>query len=516
MENYNKGAIMPEKFSLCVCDKKLGGESAEEFTLPDYRPEIRKLLCVTPAFTPPSVYSAGGRLELGGNVCYLVTYCGEDGGLYSVELTSSYNFDTEVAQDSCVDTSEGVRVLADIEADSVTGRVIAPRKISVRTKMSCGVRAYAPAQLDVCITGLDDESTLRQLMGQADCAEIIKCDKQGIVMTDQVIPQQKEGEMRVIGGNGRVFVGEATAANGCVVCRGELILKLMICREPDGEPECIVRKLPFTQEIEAMGVAPGYECRAWGDCTEVKVSVEDGRLDCEALMTLQAEAQHRVEFNYVKDIYSTAASAEVAHTQKTLTMPLRTANGNFTQSGVFDAAEAGLPAGARIIDADGHAAAHSVTAEGGRCVVTGEVMYNILYSDGNEYGCRELVSPLRYETDISGEVTDGELDASVCMTVFGCRVRMDGERVSVDSEIGVAMRLCRPAQVRMLSEACFAGAPQRRCGDVVVCYPDEGDTLWSVARRYGADARRICANNSLKVTSPDDRASLSGADFLII
>ena len=515
MENYNKGAITPEKFSLCVCEKRLAGESAEEFTLPDYRPEIRKLLCIVPTFAPPSVYSAGGRLELGGNVCYRVTYCGEDGGLYSVDLVTSYNFDTELTQDCCVDTSEGVTVLAEVEADSVTGRVIAPRKINVRTKMSCTTRAYASAQLDVCITGLEDESTLRQLMGRADCARMVRCDKQGIVMTDQVIPQQREGELRFIGGDGRVFVNEATAANGCIMCRGELILKLMLCREPDGEPECIVRKLPFSQEIGAVGVAPGCECRAWGDCTEVKVSVEEGRLDCEALMTLEAEAMRRAEFNYVKDIYSTCASAEVAHSQKTLMQPLRTANGNFTQSGVFDAAEIGLPAGAHIIDVDGHASATSIAAEGGRCVVTGEARYNILYMDGNEYGCRELVSPLRYETDLGGDA-DGQLDGSARMTVCGCRARMDGERVSVDSEICVALRLCRSTGVKMLSEARFSGVELRRSGDVVVCYPDPSDTLWSVARRYCADAQRICANNAVKVAAPDDSASLSGVDFLII
>lgn len=516
MENYNKGAMMPERFSICVCDKVVGSELTEEFTLPDYRPEIRKLLKVIPKLTPPSVYVAGGSLELGGNVCYEVLYCGDDGGLYSVELTSNYSLDAETEQDSCANMSEGICTLADILPDSVTGRVMAPRKIGIRTRLGARVRAYAPAELDVCITGLEDESSLRRLMHRAEYADIIKCDEQGIVMSDEVIPEQRDGELRVIGGDGCVFVSEASAAKDCVMCRGELILKLLVCREPDGEPECITRKLPFTREIAAAGVAPGYECRARGACVGVNVSVGDGRLNCDATMLLEAEAQRRADFGYVKDVYSTAASVETAYTEKTLTYPLRAANGNFTQSGVFDAAEAGLPAGARIIDADGYATARSIAAEGGRCVVMGEVRYNILYSDGGEYGCRELVSPLRYETDLGGDAADGELDAAADMSVFSCRARMDGERISVDSEVGVALRICRPLRVKMLSEACFSPVVEGRGGDVVVCYPDVGDTLWSVARRYRADAERICANNALKTAVPDSRDSLTGAKFLII
>ena len=68
MENYSKGALLPEKFSICVCDRVVGCELNEEFTLPDYRPEIRKLLRVTPTFAPPSVYFGAGRLEFGGGV----------------------------------------------------------------------------------------------------------------------------------------------------------------------------------------------------------------------------------------------------------------------------------------------------------------------------------------------------------------------------------------------------------------------------------------------------------------
>ena len=44
MQNYNKGEFVPEQFRICVCDKKESAELSEEFTWPDYQPEINKLL----------------------------------------------------------------------------------------------------------------------------------------------------------------------------------------------------------------------------------------------------------------------------------------------------------------------------------------------------------------------------------------------------------------------------------------------------------------------------------------
>lgn len=514
MENYSKGALLPEKFSICVCDRVVGCELNEEFTLPDYRPEIRKLLRVTPTFAPASVYFGAGRLEFGGGVSYRVLYCGEDGKLYSVDLPANYSFDTETDEDAGL--LSGVVAMADIAPDSVTGRVIAPRKIAVRTGISAHVRGYADTEAPLVTTGLDDAATQRRLVGTGEYANILRGSLNDIVISDDLIPDSREGEIRVIQGEGSVFVSEATVANGCVMCRGDVMLRLLMCREPGDGVEILTRKLPFAKEIPIAGVAPGWECRAWGDCSAVSTSVGDGRIACDVTLCLEAEAQSKQSFNYTKDIYSTAAETEAVKCEVQLIRPLRAANGNFTQSAVLELGEAGLPAGATIIDTKAAASVQGIESEHSRCVVTGEVRYNILYSDGEGYGCCELASPLRYETDPGQDAPESGIQGDARLTVLSSRARMDGERVSVDCEVGVALRACCADRIKTVSEARFSPVTASGAGDVVVCYPDSGDTLWSVARRYRADAEHICHLNSLKPQTPDCADSLEGARFLIV
>ena len=511
MENYNKGEFVPEQFRICVCDKKESAELSEEFTLPDYRPEINKLLKIDAVLTPPVHYIGLGKIELSGGVCYDVLYCGEDGQLYSSRVTSDYSMSADVKDVTGADMSAGVSVCARVYPESVTGRVTAPRKISVRARLAADVKAYANTRHEESLGGLEDTSTLRRLLRREGYAEVISACDEAVTLGDEIIVEQREGDMRVISANGKVFVSEAMATDNAVMCRGELILGILLCRDGEARAEFISRKLPFTHELPAQSITRDAECCAWGDCQSVNVSVQEGRLGCEAVIALYAEAQSDKTLIYPCDVYSTAAEAAIEYEYKTLTAPIRAANGNFTQSGVFETEQSALPPSAEVICVDGNADITDVTVRGRHCIIMGEVKYDLIYTDGAEFGGAKLSSPWRYEADMPTEADDAAVDATLRVT--SCRARMDGERVSVDSEIAVAWRACRPVRIKMPGEVKFAPVSDARLGELVVCYPASGDTLWSVARRYRADAARICENNALSkgLTEP-----LGGVGYLIV
>lgn len=514
MEKYNKGEFMPGGFRVPVSDRVLTTELSEDFTLPDYQPEIRRLLRIDITLTPHSRYIGANGAEFSGTAHYDVLYAGGDGQLYTSRLSSNYEFEAPFDDDSDADMGENITALADIVPDTVLGRVMAPRKVGIRSRLRSRVRCYAGCRQQEKIMGLDNLTTLRRLTDNAVYANIRHGIEDTIAMSDEVIPEQREGEIRVIGAEGNVFVSEANATNGGVACRGDLILKLMICRDGnDCIPEIIVRKLPFSHEIMIEGVAAGWDSRAWGTCSDITVTVGEGRLLCDANMSLEADAQKAETFEYTKDMYSTAADSNISINERNIPVPLRCMNGNFTQSGVFDAKENNIPAGAHVVDACGNASMNAVSVEKGRCVITGDVKYNILYNDGGEWGSRELTQPLRYEFDIPA----GNPDCSAVLTVTGCRARMDGERIAIDSEIAVAIRAITSQPVKMVDDASFSGTVCPKRGVWTIVYPDDNDTIWGISKKYHTDAEHLMATNAIKpISSPNGAESLSGAKFLII
>ena len=137
-----------------------------------------------------------------------------------------------------------------------------------------------------------------------------------------------------------------------------------------------------------------------------------------------------------------------------------------------------------------------------------------------EYTAAELELPFRYEKDggLTGELREGmvpEFDG--CVKAMSCRARMDGERIGVDAELAVALRVTAPDQLTALSSVTFGEDVTRRRGEYVVCFPAADDTLWSVAKRYHAPLTALSAANGISMPeNPDKPGSLEGAGYLIV
>lgn len=65
-----------------LLDRTTTAEVASDFSLPDYLPEIKRLLRVTATVLPESRYLGASSGEFSGAVEYLVCYSGGDGGLW--------------------------------------------------------------------------------------------------------------------------------------------------------------------------------------------------------------------------------------------------------------------------------------------------------------------------------------------------------------------------------------------------------------------------------------------------
>ena len=63
-----------------------------DFSLPDYQPEIKRLLRIIASPSPPERYVSGGNMDLDGALDYFVLYMGNDAKLYCAPLSSDYGF----------------------------------------------------------------------------------------------------------------------------------------------------------------------------------------------------------------------------------------------------------------------------------------------------------------------------------------------------------------------------------------------------------------------------------------
>lgn len=551
----NEETISPanptRRVRLPLSEKQLRTEVSEDFTLPDYQPEIRRLLRIIATVRPPAKFIGSGNAEFSGNVDYTVLYTGNDGSLASAPLSSEYRFRVPFDADADFDLSDTPTVFCLCRAEAVNGRVTAPRKLTVRCRIASQVRSEATCMIGERYQGeIPPEKEQCRLTDEFESATALYGMEEGISLGEEIIPDSPTDTLRVLSADGRVFVTGAEAGSGKVRCRGDLILTLTTVTEPPEEaspaesllgeaiptestgeaappakptvPELhtVTRKLPFEAEIPVEGADVSCSAAAWGTCTDLSVSVEDGRILADAGITMEALCQKKQQNAYTKDLYADGRTCTVTCTDRKIPVAVATGIGNLSVGGTATLADLGIRPGARVLDVTGNAQVTEITEEKGHPVLGGVCRFQLLTADaGGEIAPAEAEFAFRYVLD--GESVpdglDGGITGDAVAELVTCRARIDGERLAADGEVTVAFRLTGERSVRMPESVRFGERSAVPGGDIRICYPAPGETLWDMAKRYSVPVSVLAEKNELpSACRADDPASLGDNRYLMI
>ena len=512
MERYN-AEITGGYVQIPVCDKTVSTDLSGDFTLPDYQPEIKKLLRVTASVLPPSKYIGGGEAEFAGNIDYYVLYMGSDNDIYCAPLTADYKinlpFDTSELGDNGYLGGFGGNAV--ISADMISGRVTAPRKLSVKCRLKTRAQVFAEMPLEDGF-GADEEG-IQMLNGRATVSRRCWGVGEMLRISDEMICESGECELRVISAEGKTLIGEVTAMNGVVSCRGDIYLKLLLCRDDGGVPYTASRKIQFSQTVAVDGMTSGADASARGTVSEMGITVEDGRIGIDAGVIIEVEGCREDNISYVKDIYSTARRTEGSYKTVTVLSDGEEFSGNFTLSDSLSLDDANIARGSRVIDVCGVVYPEEYIFGPDKCTIHGKAKFSLLLEKDGEYSVSDIEMPFAYRA-----ATSGELDRAMCdAEIISARARVDDERIGIDAEIGINGSAARGENEKMLSEVGFGEEIERDRGQIVICYPSGDDSLWSVAKKYGAPIDSLAEVNSLPRTAESDSAqSLEGVRYLVI
>ena len=502
--NATYGAA-PKRFQMPLCDKILTTEISNDYTLPDYQPEIRRVLRVDASILPPAKYVGGSQAEFNGTVDYHLLYVGQDGCMYSAPLSAEYSFNAPLDISSEFDLNEGVVILADTRDENITTRVSGPRKLTIKCRLCSRVRAYGMMIADERCSGEVNPMSVERLMGECECSVLLSGFGDTIVISDEINTNTEN--MRVISASANVCISDVTASAGTADCRGDIELKLLVCRdESTGTLETLSRKISFGEQVEIDDISPDSLCSARAYVNDIGINVEEGRILCDLGVIPEIRAYGKNVVSYTRDIYSTENSSETAYRGYTIPSLNCASRGNFSQSERIPVAETSISQGSRIIDVCCKPHAESFEFDKNKAVLLGECKYFMLIENEGEFSSSELILPFRYEAEIS---SDAPSDFSADMSVLSCRARIDGGNLCIDSELSVSAEFFGNRAINVLSEVRFGEMVKKSDGDIVICFPAPDDTPWSVAKKYSVPVNKLSG-----ISSPSD--DISGINYLVV
>ena len=468
---------------LCIpcINQSVVTECGEEVTLPDYYPEVRRVVSTHCRVLPESLYDNGETAEQGGVVSFTVLYLGDDGSLAAFPLTCDYSAAVKLNAGGG-DTMYSL----DTTAENVTCRAIGPRRLSLK------------ARLRTCATG--------EML--TDCAAAVTHKDGGTVTPAEKISVQSlentalsmrratgkltgtvSGEFREKTGtkpimcDGEIMITEAIPKGDSVTLRGEAHLWCM-CFGGDGLYYKAVSKAPFEESISLERELSAGDARGWGRCASVTVKdSEDGTLFWDMEYDLECEAAENVTVTVATDMYSTMWMGNTVTDECESVMMLKCGNGRLTLSG-SGGRSGSITVGDYAVGSFGKATCDRVDRSGGMLTASGMADIRIPVCGGGEVVEECVRLPFKYECDCPA--AEGDISWRCDVSVIDSTVRLDEGQLHVTAELAISLFAAVRTPVRYVSGLVLDRGQTDGDKDCTVrlYYPEYGETAWDIAKKY--------------------------------
>ena len=470
--------------TLPIYERAIGTETSGDFTLPDYQSEIRRILSVSASVLPPAKYVSDSAIEFNGTVDYQVIYVGSDGNITSASLPSEYAFSVPIegGEDFC-----DVRVLCSVGVESISTRVSAPRRLSIRGRLRPSVRAYGMLAPERCSFEGADPTAIYKKFEQTDalwCASAnsdtvnVSCVSAG-VSDDTAVAFADTG----------VEISAVSTEKDRLLCRGVARIKLLCTEGEESELRTVETEVPFEGEIDVPGMPEGATPCVRGIVADTSVNVGDAGIECNMGIVLSAEvfANERVE--YVSDIYSTECECDTQTKNACVRRMLLAKPAGFTLNESVSLADANVPATAEILFSHANAYMDKCASTDKTAVLSGKADFAVAWRNDGEISVSNVSVPLKYEleTDSKGEVES--FDAY--FEVKDPRVKLVSGQLSLGAELVGYVNAIGKNDAQILDRVSFGDAFDNTETHLVICYPSDDDTAWSVSKRYRVAPRCV-------------------------
>ena len=464
-----------------VCDKTVYFDSSTDYSFPDYQPEIRRLLHVEARALPPAKYMGANSAEFNGQVEYRILYMGGDGGLYALPISSEYS--VNVPFDHLNDSLSDIAAFSDIGVENTSVRVLSAEKISIKTKLCAHVRAYGKEfPEDVIPSELDGDEVMKRIENAKMLVECAACSD--ILEVTLELPMTSDSA-RVVYADGEVFVSDLSLVDEGVSFKGNVNLMLLMCDE-EGNTWKQEKKIPMAGEIPCeVGETDGLSAK--GYIGDLSVSVEEDKIVCAADISVEISSMLNQKMTYLSDMYSTEKICEVENEEKALPICLKCTDRNFSVNERMSKNDINMSEESKIVDCFARVNIDKFIYENSKYILSGNVRFSIISKKGGEYAADEVSFPVRFETDGEGETKSTDVS---CMA-FGAKAQTDGENILLSCEAVVSMKCIGEDVISVVKNVGVGDDVACVRGETVICFPENTDDLWEIAKKYNVCQERI-------------------------
>lgn len=480
-----------------------------DYVLPDYYPEIFKILkcCLSPSVTSAAVQ--GNKLMLDGVVLIKVLYLEENStALHCVEQRYTWSKTVDIPSKNAALCGEPV-ITVTPRTDYCNCRAVSSRRIDVRGAVSCKVNITCTSKFPLPAV----PSEMQVLRREVECpAQPIYTSRQ--VAVREEIETGASGVEYILSCDARPRIDDVRLIANKAVVKGTVTICALYGvhnSEHSGcdELEKMTADIPISQIIDMPGLTDQHTCTPVfivRSCDLIPRS-DSGVISCEILLECRCTATRTQTAAIPCDAYSPAFEYEITAAPLRIPVNLRKADGQMT-------VKSAMSCDSGEIDSvwDCRSELYNVMCrpdgENG-ILVTGQLCIQAIgRCSGGVPFVAEKQEAFEQQIPAANVTADTSVSCRMSVTDTGFSIRPDGTLdVTVQAEF--AGELSDTCQMTALSGALLhEDKPRERDNEFAlrICYTSGSESCWDIAKRYNSTVEAIMEENGI-----DDRnGMLSG------
>ena len=487
----------------------LDREETAETIVPDYSPDIARIVNVSACLLVRSRTVSDGKLTAAASVRLTLLYVAEDApGLRSMEYAIPCEL-SEKLPDGCAEAAVEGRVCG------VEARLLNPRKLFTRMELTWRITPYCRTVLTTCGTIPEQAAYAIETLCERREASLIRAvSEKDFVFSDEIsLPGGREPIRELLQPRVKLRVTEVKSIGSKAILKGVACVSLLYA-SGDDKLCSYAEELPFSQILDGVSEELGettasavlslsdLEIHTGGDPDGDTVSL---KLFLNALVVLRG----RETVCCITDLYSSSYDLDAQMERIELWQEPEVSS--VTQS-VREQLDTGTEVKC-VLSADVCFGSVGVQRENGRTLLRASAAASVLYQD-------EADVPICVERriEITAEAAAAPADAqlsveNVCAGDLAASINANGIELRFPAEftlVSTAPVSCECLTSLSVAEPSGEGEAAQM-PSIILRALDEGERLWDIAKQYRTTVESILSANELA----DEAAAAAGRMLLI-
>ncbi len=480
-----------------------------DISLPDYCPDIQRILkCqVYPRINSRGI--TGDRLELEGSYLVKVFYL-DSGGLAVRSCESNDSFSTTITLKQSADNAQ---IMAFTRVEYINCRATSPRRLDIHGAFSVCARVISQGETEVVSNIEGDE--VEQQKHTMELNKMVGFSQQQFTV-DEILElgQGKPPADNIMRTDAFTSLQDFKIVPNKLMIKGEVYVKFMYAsNEKDSELEVMEYAIPFNQMLDCDGATEDCMCDIKLNVAGIEAQIKNDYsgdkifFDVQVKIYANAAAYQKSEMTMVTDAYSKKYEMNIASKQKTLDNLVQPVSDTYIFKTSLAADDMSV---AKVIDIWNEMSSVNANLEGGQIAYKGKINLCVLaVNSENRPFYFERMSDFEYSRPLAINAENPHCSADIC--VAGISYRITGSGIDVKAELKLSADVYSQINFKLITDVTADETKpkaQDKSAALSIYYADPGESLWNIARAYCTSVDAIKLENDLTGEFVENRGML--------